>query len=138
MSVLSELQAIEESTGILQPKNVVVWAKKHPKSDLYNQFDWDDKSAAGKYRIWQARQLIAIQITVMKGKKSDINISAFISLTSDRQEGGYRSMVSVLSDGEMREQMLMDAKAEMEVFKRKYKQLVELTKVFDAIDLVLK
>lgn len=132
--VRAELNRIAaKSGGILQPAAVVDAAR--PKSSpLHDRFDWNDSEAAAKYRIWQARQLISITLTVIDSQ--DANAPAekmWVSLTSDRKaDGGYRPLVRVLSDADMREQLLADALADLEVFRLKYGRLAELAKVFAA------
>ena len=59
-----------------------------------------------------------------------------VSLTTDRGENGYRQLVNVLSDDEMRETLMSDAKKEMAWFKKKYAILTELAPVFTAIEAV--
>jgi hypothetical protein len=59
----------------------------------------------------------------------------FVSLTPDRKDdgGGYRTLVSVLSKRELREQLLVDAGVDMERFRQKYAQLIELAEVIAAM-----
>lgn len=133
---IAELKRIAlEHGGLLKPEIVVDEAR--PKSSpLHSRFDWDNSSAAEKYRIWQARQLIAVSVELLAG--TDEKMDVFVSLTTDRKEGGYRIMSQVLSDTEMREQMLDDALAELELFRDKYRRLKELSEVFTAIRKVKK
>jgi hypothetical protein len=60
----------------------------------------------------------------------------FVSLTPDRKEegGGYRLVRAVMADEDQRRQLLLDARSEMKHFADKYRNLVELAKVIDAID----
>ena len=58
----------------------------------------------------------------------------WVSLKSDRSgRGGYRSLVAVLSDEDMRTQLLRDAMEDMETFQQKYQHLTELAEVFEAM-----
>ena len=138
MAVLDELKVIEERDGILQPKAVVDFARD-PNTELHNKFEWDDAKAGEQYRIEQARHLIRVQVTFLKKNENEnVPIQAYVSLTDDRYaEGGYRSIVSILSDDEMREKMLKDARRELNIFRRKYQSLVELSKLFQEIERVL-
>ena len=47
----------EIGTDNVTPESVLEKAKDK-KSELHKCFDWDDKSAANKYRLQQARQII--------------------------------------------------------------------------------
>ena len=127
--IKQELREIEKKGGgIIQPEAVVEYAK-NPNTELHSQFDWDDSEAARKYRIWQARQLLRIVITVEPRSNQEIN--AYVSLQSDRYNGGgYRSTISVLSKKDTREMLLQDALKDLEAFERKYSQLSELAEIF--------
>lgn len=132
---VAELNRIAaENDGILKPEDVVNAAR--PKSSpLHNCFEWSDTAAAREWRIHQARNLIRVVVTTVPIHGHDTPCRVFVSLTPDRQEegGGYRQIVTVLSDTEMRAQLLADAKAEMTLFVQKYGRLKELARVVDAI-----
>ena len=117
--------------GILRPVEVVK-AAKPKKSPLHDCFEWDDEKAGHEYRLNQARHLIVSVVVVASGGEM---LQAHISLKPDRYSpgGGYRAMVDVLSDKELRAQMLAEALAELEVFRRKYKDLKELAGIFAAM-----
>lgn len=135
MTVLQELQFIEQENGILRPEDVVAYAR-NKKTTLHSKFTWDDGKAAYQYRLWQARMLINVAVTVIERDDVRRVTRAFVSLTTDRGNtgGGYRGVVSVLSNAEYKAQLLKDAMAEAQLFRRKYRALSELAKVFDAID----
>lgn len=136
--VHAELAKImRENDGLLRPDDVVEAArlKSHP---LHDRFNWDNTSAAHQYRLWQARELI-MRVRVeypVNGKSVDCRV--FVSLTPDRVDSGYRELTSVLSDTEMREQLLQDALGELGIFQEKYRTLKELSAVFSAIKKVRK
>lgn len=117
--------------GVINPLDVVA-AARNPKSPLHPKFTWDDSEAASQYRIWQARQLIRVVVTIIP--RTETTERVWVSLTSDRGNGGYRALVDVLSDDEMRAQLLTEAKAEFAVFRAKFGRLAELAKVFQAFD----
>jgi hypothetical protein len=134
--VIAELKRIaEENDGLLQPETVVDEARP-VSSPLHSRFEWDNTVAGEAYRLWQARQLIRVVVEVITqtGEKENV----FVSLSSDRKESGYRVMTEVLTDKQMRAQMLSDALAELECFRDKYKRLKELAAVFSAIKKVRK
>jgi hypothetical protein len=118
--------------GTLTPAQVVIAAE--PKdSPLHDSFTWDDSAAATQYRLWQARQLLRVSVTVIvpDGPRED---RAFVSLTTDRGKDGYRVTLDVLNDEDLRRQMLLDARAEMKIFANKYRRLTELSGIFAASD----
>jgi hypothetical protein len=132
--VALELQRIaDESDGVLVPE-AVVEAARPEASPLHSRFTWDDSEAAHQYRIWQARQLIRVTVEIVhEGQKEPSRM--WVSLKPDRNNdgGGYRSMISVMSDADMATQLLKDAHEEMESFEQKYSGLKELAEVIGAM-----
>lgn len=127
-----ELKRIaKRNGGIINPPDVVA-AARSPKSPLHSKFTWDDTEAAEQYRLWQARQLIRVVVTLVP--QTEKHERVWVSLTTDRGQSGYRALVDVLSDQDMRSQLLEEAKAEFAVFRAKFGRLVELAKVFAAMD----
>lgn len=130
--VVAELKRIAaENGGILLPERVVAEAAD-ASSPLHSKFTWDDTEAAHNYRLWEARQLIRVCVTYLDGNKDKPPMRVFVSLTADRNEGGYRVTSDVMSDSEQRKQLLTDALEELEAFQRKYEALKELADVFAA------
>lgn len=132
--VIAELQRIAEaSNGLLVPE-VVVEEARPVSSILHKFFCWDDDEAANQYRIWQARQVIRTSIRYIEINGDKRAVRVFVSLTPDRDEdsGGYRDIVSVISDKDMRRQLLEDAMSELRTFEGKYSHLKELAEVFAA------
>jgi len=131
--VITELKRIAgEHDGILQPE-IVVEEARPSASPLHSRFTWDNSEAAHQYRLWQARTLIRVTVETIAGIEGTVDV--FVSLTTDRgnEGGGYRVMTTVLSDRQLKAQMLVDALNELGVFERKYSRLKELAAVFKAI-----
>ncbi len=134
-NIVAELQRIAaRSGGILKPLEVVKSAQ-NPKSPLHSRFEWDNAKASHAYRIWQARQLIAVAVTVIGANENAKPDRIWVSLQQDRgnDNGGYRELISVLSDSDLRAQLLEEALADMEYFSQKYSRLEELSEVFRAV-----
>jgi len=130
--IQKELKRItDENNGILLPERVVEEAKVET-SPLHDSFNWDNTDAAQKYRVHQARNLI--RCTVVYEERTEKYIKTFVSLSSDRDNGGgYREVIIVLKDTDKKAEMLADALSELQAFQNKYNSLVELCEVFDAI-----
>lgn len=131
--VVNELKRIaQEHGGILQPETVVAQARP-VTSPLHNKFEWNDRKAGHEYRLWQARALIKVVVEVLPGMQEASDV--FVSLSSDRTRhgGGYRVMTEVLSDADLKAQMLHDALNELNLFQHKYSVLKQLSVVFQAI-----
>ena len=126
-----ELEEIrKQSGGVLQPVDVVEFARD-PETALHGAFCWDDGEAAAQYRLWQARQVIRVCVTIRPDVKGP-PIRAYVSLQEDRGDVGYRLLDDVMSDEEMRDRLLSQALAELNRWKMRYQQLRELAPVFEA------
>ena len=67
-----ELEGIGEAPSA---REVVATAKRRKKSALHGQFEWDDPTAAQKYRLEQARHIlnhIVIQVTTNDGEEKNV------------------------------------------------------------------
>lgn len=131
---LAELKKIESKhKGVLHPRDVVSTARNE-KSALHSYFDWDDKSAAAKHRLEQARSLITEFHEIHYVDHTPYSVPVYTSLHTDRKEGkgGYRRMERVLKTRTGREELLETALWELSALERKYKSLHELTAVFEA------
>lgn len=132
--VISTLKSLcEENDGILTAE-AVVEAARPARSPLHSHFEWDNTKAAGQYRIWQARQMLRVVVEYLPGKSDRVE-RVFVNLTPDQMEdgGGYRPLVTVLSDTDMRSQLLADALGEFQRMEQKYGRIQELAAVFAAV-----
>ncbi len=130
--IAEELAALA-SRGRLDPRRVVEWAQSHRSSALHSCFEWNDGKAAAQYRLWQARELIvSVEVVYENGRKQQVYVSPVVT----RGEGGYRRLVDVLSEPEMRAHFLAQALAELEAVCEKYEDLCELAGVRAAVKLV--
>lgn len=132
--IISELNRIaSRNGGVLKPE-VVVEEARRPSSPLHSKFQWDDSVAAHEYRIFQARNLIRVVVHVLPNGSDEME-RVWVSLKQDQQNegGGYRTLVSVLSDADLRKQLLQQAYEDMEYFSAKYSHLEELAEIFKAM-----
>lgn len=134
MTVREELLTIHANNGICNPVAVVEFAR-NPETALHSKFEWDDTIAAENHRLWQARQIISLELTVIQTDKKQIETRLFVSLSNDRKpNGGYRLITDVLNDPGLRNQLIDEALQEFNKIKIKYGHLKELATVFRAID----
>lgn len=133
--IVAEMRKIETANGGLLRAEDVVAAARPTSSPLHSWFTWDDSEAARNYRLWQARQLIRVTVSYLPENNNELT-RVFVNLSTDRVKdgGGYRRLVPVMRNPEQRRQLLQDALAELEVFKRKYAMLTELADVFKAAE----
>lgn len=130
MTYQEELTALYQRDGILIPEKVVEFAR-NPATVLHEHFDWNDTSAAEKWRVEQARNLI--RVTVEYSETLSRETRVYVSLPSDRiSGGGYRKVVDVVKS-DRKDEMLAAAKAEMQAFIKRYQEIEALTGVIVAM-----
>jgi hypothetical protein len=125
-----EMEALSRK-GLLRPDDVVEFARDK-RTALHKKFTWDDTKAAHEFRLWQAREMIQVLVEVQPctGK----SYRAYVSLVDDRKKGGggYRTLVSVLSDATLRKKLLAEALIDFDRWAEKYEGLKELAAIFAA------
>jgi hypothetical protein len=119
------------SDELLTAESVVAFARD-PSTALHSEFDWDDARAAHQERLRVARDCI-VSVKIVTPEYNE-PIQAFVSLKRDRknEHGGYRDIVAVLSDAQMRQELLEQALREYRYWQKKYNHLVELAPIFEA------
>lgn len=116
----------------------VIEEARDKRSALHKYFDWDDTSAAAKWRLEQAGLLIRsieVVVEVAKGKARDLRAFVSVKRQGDRS---YTSLADAMSDDDLRAQVLSDALRELQSWRERYSNLSELAKLFPAIDRHLK
>ncbi len=133
--IVGFLKELAESAGGALSPAAVVEAARPNNSPIHDQFVWDDTEAAKRFRLQQASELLRVTVELIEVKSESYEVRAFTSLSPDRAKDGqsYRATVAVLTNRQMRAQMLADAMAELDAFQKKYATLSELSEVFAAI-----
>ena len=123
------LKKLEAKKGYITPQEVVEEARA-VTSPIHTLFDWDNESAGEKYRLWQARMLIADVKVELMGKETDAYYSATIAVNNVPVRG-YFSAEKVASDSEIYLSVIKTAVQELSYWKKKYKEIKELRDVVD-------
>lgn len=129
-----ELERIRvKYNGRLISANVLAEAKDQ-KSPLHKAFEWDNAKAAHLWRLNQAGDLIRNIVVVNKDPDGqEKTIRAFVNVTQD-EDRHYTSISHAMSDDALRKQVLSQAWDELTSWKERYKELVEFSKIFAAIE----
>lgn len=123
-----------ESEGRLTRANLVEVSRPED-APLHKAFEWNDTVAAQRYREEQAGRIIRfVEVTTDRIEEPT---RAFVSLAVATQAREYHSIEAVLETADGRRQLLAEAKSELEAFRRKYKGLQELARVFAEIERVV-
>lgn len=127
--VAREIESIGDE---VEPGQIVSYAQKHPKSELHKCFTWDDTKAAQKWRLQEARMIVAnLKLVVSDG---DAETRSFRLMFKNESTGGYKKTLFMLQQPDEYEKLLDVAKGELYSFRNKYKTLCELQEIFDLID----
>lgn len=109
------------SGGELRPRAVVDAAKK-PDHPLHPHFEWDNKKAAERYRLGQARGLIR---AIRRVDDDEVPRRAFISI-HDKGGTSYRSLGDVLASHDLQLRVWTKAEADLRAFESRYQDLTEI------------
>lgn len=107
--------------GDLTPK-AVVEAARDPRHTLHAHFDWDDASAAEKFRQDQARAIIRC---IRIDDDQEEPARAFLSVTG-RGGVSYRTLGDVKSSSDLQLAVLKAAERELDAFERRYRELEDV------------
>jgi len=105
-------------------------ANRGEDDPLHNEFEWDDGIASELYREGQARHIInCLCVCPEVESKKEETVRAFFKVENTE----YEHIDVILSVQDKYEALLKQAKAELNVFQRKYASLKELQPLFDVI-----
>ncbi len=127
--VADEILAIGNSATTAQ----ILDKARDEQTELHKCFDWDDAEAAEKWRLQQARHIVCNLVIKEKSDTPRPEVRMFFKTDADN---GYKPTVLIMQDKDEYRKLLDRALAELTSFRAKYKTLVELDGVFDAIDRV--
>lgn len=124
-----------KSGGVLRPADVVEDARPEG-SLLHPAFEWDDSVAAELHRQDQARSLIRSVRVVITERETEGPRRTYVHVELN-DSPAYVTTAQALSDRDLRDQILRKAKADLTSFRSRYRDLNELSEIFQAIDHVL-
>ncbi len=133
------LESLTKKSGGVLLVDDVLNAAKDPECILHKHFQWDDTKAAESFRRIQARQLIQKCVVTIE-KAPDVPIRAFVSMVSDQHSGGgYRIMADVLSDDDLRNEMLRDMTISLQKWNKQINLLSEhYPEIIEALEAFIK
>lgn len=119
----------EELPDIVTPENVLEVARD-PSTELHKNFDWNNDTAAEKWRLQQARQFI--QILVVKTEKMEAVKPRVFHISSEKNT--YQKVKFFMQNKDEYEKLLNRARFELICIKNRYKEISEMEEIFLAID----
>lgn len=127
-------EQLEKSERGLTPQ-ALLDASRDENAPLHNEFEWDDTVAAEKWRLEQARLLIANIRIVRSNDEQERNAykeRGFVSTPGNK--GVYVGMQTALNQEKLRSYLLDQAKRDSQSFIAKYRRLQELAEVCEAME----
>lgn len=132
-------KSLESRDGEIKPFTIVDEAKP-TDALLHPAFEWDDTSAAEKYRENQAKSIIRNIVVVQeKPASSPVITRAIVNVAPCEEEhpnesGHYVTVETAMRDSDMKSTLFQHALAELNMFKAKYREMSEFSKLFKEID----
>lgn len=90
---IARIRTLENPNGQITPSQVVKDAK-NKRSPLHRLFDWNQKSAAEKYWLCQAREIIGAVTIVITNETTTIRSPVYVHLP-DVKGQGYQSVATL-------------------------------------------
>lgn len=126
--VASEIIAIGDSAT----PDEIVNAARDESTELHKCFEWDNDVAADKYRIIQAREVV--RHLVIQEQEVPLDRPEIRVFFKPKKVDGYEHVRHIVRNDDSYENLLKQAWAELQAFKRKYSCLKELQEILDLID----
>ena len=138
-----ELERIGAKNGKIEPK-AVVDESRPKKAVLHPCFEWNDKKAAERWRVQQARNIIGDIIIIREEVPEAPPVRAFVNVQPLNQRGEFIHVDAASKQPDKWAIVKKNALAEMMQFEQKYAALIEYERqtmenpafvgVFDAIE----
>ena len=135
------LEAIRKKKGGKYSPVDVVTAAKAANHPLHKEFEWNDKKAAAEQRLERASYLVrSLEVVVSDTKDTTIKtvrIRKYQSLgtgSENGKESRYHDTQEVLSDAELRKQVMVKIWQQLLSLQRQYTDYTEFTAIWVAID----
>ena len=129
-----EIQRItDRNGGCIKPHNIVAESRSIT-SPIHRCFEWNNKIAADKYRIEQAKYMLRSIVVVQQVPDDEpLLVRAFVSI-KENDEPVYTPIHRAVSDPDQWEFVLASAYEELKAWRQKYKTLQQFANVFELID----
>lgn len=123
------LEALSQQ-GALTPEVVVRDGEVNPRSPFRHFFEWNDALAAHEHRLSQARYLLrSIVVEIERPEQPEPSVvRAFLPVDPADEDRTYAPIVRIMSDADLRKQVLKRAKRELESWQDRYREYEELAK----------
>jgi polyribonucleotide nucleotidyltransferase len=135
-------QLMEEKGKAVTPRDVLDAAR--PKNNpLHSYFDWNDRTAGEKFRVWQAQSLLRrITVKIVDKKGNETKTRGFVNVTL-RERGAaprrvYAEIKRVYETKSLRHQELEHALRDLESWCTRYMIYAELDEIREHLEREVK
>lgn len=130
MNLRDELMAVRDRFGALTPANLVD-AARDADSPLHSRFEWDDSTAAEKFRRVQAAELIrSVKVSYADVRDRPQEVRAFLPVRGvDSPASVYEPTELLLADPFTAKMKLQEFEREWKAFKAKYEHMKEFASI---------
>lgn len=129
-TVEEELLLSKREDGLILVDDVLERAEEHRDWPVAKQLQWNNEKAGHEYRKIQIRHLISLHIRYEDGERRVISLS----IDRTKPQGGYRNLEEVVDQPSLYRVALMDALAELDRVRARFKYLQELGPVWMRVD----
>jgi hypothetical protein len=139
-ALVSTLEGLYQKRKVILASDLVkeVAAKNHP---LHGEFEWNNTKAAEKYRLHQARQLIAsVRIRIMDDGVQVEPTRAYVNVRPEENDSlglparGYAPTLLAMGSTNHKMQVLQYAHSQLMGWKKRFGNLKEFAQVVSAIE----
>jgi hypothetical protein len=122
------LEAIRAAKGKLTAEDILEDATQED-SPLHNGFEWNDAAAGHQHRLNQARKMV-VSIRVLDSPAAKPTI-AYVSVRTPDKGRSYVPTIEALSDADLRQRFLVEARTFIESMERRYAHLLDVSGILD-------
>jgi len=139
-ALVSTLEGLYQKRKVILATDLVkeAAAENHP---LHGEFEWNNGKAAEKYRLHQARQLIAsVRIRIVDENAQCDPIRAFVNLRPEAEDAiglparGYAPVLAAMQSTNHRQQILQYAHSQLLGWKKRFGNLKEFSQLVQMIE----
>ena len=124
-----EVRAIHKEKGYIKPQDVVAKARDE-NSALHDYFDWDNDSAAEKYRVYRARHLLKSFRFEIEGVTGREYFNAKVTI-EDKRVQAYFPTIEIVKNDELNESVIREALKKIRGIQREYGFLKEVKEIIN-------
>lgn len=127
-----ELEQIEKQDAV-SSKNVLTYARKNKDSELYKCFEWDNKIAGEKYRLFQASNIISSISIVINEKPKEKQKVYYKIRTEEKETGSFKNIKDILKNDAEYIAICNKAEDDLKKCTEKYHKLINRDDLKDII-----